>query len=68
MSDEPKCRCGANCWAKDDPKRRDEPCWGEMGVSEDYPGVYTHFCEGHGHFEDNNPYKPEGRMKEYPIV
>lgn len=57
--DGPRCSCGAECWAVFDPDRAHERCWGDMGVSEDYPGSYTHFCEGHGHFEDREPYKPE---------
>ena len=51
----PRCRCGALCWASG--KSTDEPCWGVIGVSEDYPGIYMHFCQGHGHPEDNQPYQ-----------
>ena len=58
MSETPKCRklgCTMKCWADGRP---DEPCWGNLGVSEDYPGMYLHFCEGHGHPEDKQGYKP----------
>ncbi len=44
------------CWADGRPG---EPCWGALGVSEDYPGMYLHFCEGHGHPEDKEPYRPK---------
>ena len=53
------CSCGCRCWVQelkddDDPGEqvRPGPCSGEMRVVEDYPGVYTHFCSGHGHPED----------------
>lgn len=36
----------------------DEPCCGHMNVTEDYPGEYTYFCDGHGHFEDDQEYNP----------
>lgn len=54
----PKCRkpaCTMTCWADGRPE---EPFWGAIGVSEDYPGDFMHFCEGHGHPEDKEQYRP----------
>lgn len=47
------------CWACG--LNPNEPCWGEIMISEDYPGEYTYYCEGHGHMDDREPYrrKPE---------
>lgn len=60
----PRCQCGAHCWKFGSKEYNpSEPCWGEISVSEDYPGEYTHFCEGHGHPEDNKPYKPRSKEK-----
>jgi hypothetical protein len=60
MSDnQPKCGCGERCWAFG--KNPLEPCWGKINVSEDFPGTYTHFCDGHGHYEDAKPYTPMGK-------
>lgn len=45
-----KCnRCGSECWHR---RIDSSPCSGELKVSEDYPDIWTHFCEGHGHPED----------------
>ena len=44
-----------HCWAEG--KDKNEPCWGKISTSEDYPGVYTFWCEGHGHPEDKQEYK-----------
>ncbi len=51
---DPVCRCGAHCWSyeADKKEREKDPCQGEISVSEDYPGIYIHFCEHHGHPED----------------
>lgn len=55
---EPECAtCKQHCWAQG--KNGAEPCWGRLYVSEDYPGMYTHYCDGHGHPEDRDPYTPE---------
>jgi hypothetical protein len=55
---EPRCEtCKSGCWAEG--RVPTEPCWGHLYVSEDYPGMYTHYCEGHGHYEDNDPYTPD---------
>ena len=55
MNKIPRCSCGAYCWKHND--NPNEPCWGRISVSEEYPGEYTHFCEGHGYPGDNQPYK-----------
>ena len=52
---QPVCSCGVQCWAYN--KKPEEPCWGSIHVSEDYPGAYTHYCDGHGHFEDGKSYR-----------
>lgn len=50
--------CSSPCWKFEGRDYNpDEPCWGEIGVSEDYPSFYVHFCEGHGHPDDGEPYK-----------
>jgi hypothetical protein len=57
--EEEKCSCGAKCWVaerlKDEKEdEKDEiiksygPCEGKIGVTEDYPGEYLHFCQKHG--------------------
>lgn len=46
-----RCGCGEVCWAARDTAIT-TLCSGEMNVSEDFPGTYTHFCDGHGHYED----------------
>ena len=53
----PSCSCGALCWKQDCEYNPKEPCWGQISVSEDYPGEYTHYCEGHGHYDDKQAYK-----------
>lgn len=52
---QPECGCGMRCWNHG--QNPAEPCWGNIGVSEDY-GYYVHFCDGHGHPEDGRPYLP----------
>lgn len=47
---------GDRCWAYG--KIPAQPCWGKMSVSEDYPGILVFWCEGHGHPEDEQPYRP----------
>ena len=44
------CHCGGHCWAR---LLKDQtPCGGKLGVSEDSPGSYIHYCEVHGHPDD----------------
>lgn len=44
------CGCGQTCWASTWPE--EGPCGGEMHVTEDYPGVFIHWCDRHGHPEE----------------
>ena len=48
---------GGHCWKyMSDDYNVEEHCHGQMNVSEDHPGEYTYFCDGHGHYEDQKPY------------
>ena len=50
-----------NCWGfgiKDD-----EPCWGEMHCSEDHPGIYSFWCDGHDHPEDYTEYRKQDDLE-----
>jgi hypothetical protein len=44
---------GGYCWKyeSEDYDFKD-PCSGHMHVTEDYPGMYTYFCDKHGHPDD----------------
>lgn len=49
-----RCHCGARCsFAESYPELLSKyPCSGAMGCCEEYPGVYIHFCDAHGHPDD----------------
>jgi len=51
-----KCSCGIGCWFADvyPELLKDYPCSGSIGVSEEWPGIYIHFCDAHGNPEDSD--------------
>ena len=42
----------------------EEPCWGQVNITENYPGLYVYFCEGHEGFTENQPYKKEANNEQ----
>lgn len=55
----------AQCWASG--RIPGQPCWGDMHISQDSPGVYFYWCDGHGHEQDHRQYNPQpSHLSEYP--